>query len=324
MNIAVVIPTIRSLDFLSEWKGQFADCQLIIVEDHPTQQIETPRGDFKKVDHYCWQSIHSDFGDDEWIFPRQNAGIRTYGFWKAYSAGADIIITLDDDCYPTGDGFVQTHVENLRSNAPTDWFPTFPHPNYMYTRGFPYDIRNKQRVVMSHGLWSNKMDMDARTQLSIGDVNIPSYPPMRQFVPPGQFFPMSSMNLAFTRDIVPLMYFPLMGSDPRGEPWGFDRYDDIWAGVFAKKIIDHLGLSVVNGSPFVEHKKASDPHKNLIKEKTGMSANETLWHAVDRVKLSRSTASDSYGELADKLLLPKQRYFTKLQKAMKIWSLLFG
>ena len=90
----------------------------------------------------------------------------------------------------------------------------------MYTRGFPYEVRNKKRVVISHGLWSNKMDMDAQTQLTIGDVNISAYPPLRQFVPQGQFFPMSSMNLAFTRDMVPLMYFPLMGKDPQGNAWG--------------------------------------------------------------------------------------------------------
>lgn len=323
MNIFVVIPTIRSLSFLEKWKDQFSQCSLVVVEDHLDKQIKTPTNGFRHVDHYCWQDISCDFGKDEWIFSRQNAGIRSYGFRKAYQLGADVIITLDDDCYPAEPDFVKKHLDNLICKAPENWFPTFPHPSHVYTRGFPYRVRNKKRVVISHGLWSNKMDMDAKTQLAIGNVNIPAYPPLRQFVPKGQFFPMSSMNLAFTRDMVPLMYFPLMGKDPQGSAWGFDRYDDIWAGIFVKKIIDHLGLSVVNGSPFVEHRKASDPYKNLEKEKTGMAVNEELWRMVEVVRLTQSTAMDCYNELISKIVFPKQPYFKKLREAMSIWSHLF-
>jgi len=35
---------------------------------------------------------------------------------------------------------------------------------------------------------------------------------------------------------------------------------------FKREILDYLSLSAINGSPFVEHKKASDPFKNLQKE----------------------------------------------------------
>lgn len=320
MNITVVIPTIRNLAFLSEWNDQFSSCSLVVVEDHPDKQIETPVRGFKSVSHYCWRDIKKDFGKDEWIFPRQNAGIRSYGFWKAYQAGADVIITLDDDCYPVEKNFVKQHLDNLQRKAPGDWFATFPHPDYMYTRGFPYGVRNKRRVVISHGLWSNKMDMDAKTQLAIGEVNVPAYPPIRQFVPKGYYFPMSSMNLAFTRDVVPLMYFPLMGKDPQGNSWGFDRYDDIWAGIFAKKIIDHLGLAVTNGSPFVEHKKASDPEKNLAKEKTGMKANEALWRAIGALRLTQKSPAACYKELASRIELPKIEYFARLKEAMTFWA----
>ena len=89
-----------------------------MVEDHPDKQIETPTKGFKRVDHYCWDDIQKDFGKEEWIFPRQNAGIRSYGFWKAHQQNADVIITLDDDCYPTEESFVQKHLNNLSSKAP--------------------------------------------------------------------------------------------------------------------------------------------------------------------------------------------------------------
>lgn len=324
MNVFVVIPTIRSLDFLSAWKEEFEGCHLIIVEDHPVRQISTPTKGFLSVSHYTWENIAKDFGKDGWIFPRQNAGIRSYGFWKALQKDADIIITLDDDCYPTERGFVKKHVDNLSSAAPSQWFPTFPHPSYMYTRGFPYKIRNKHRVGISHGLWSNKMDMDAKTQLSIGEVNVAAYPPLRQFVPFGYFFPMSSMNLAFTREVAPLMYFPLMGKDPNGKGWGYDRYDDIWAGVLAKKVLDHLGIAVVNGSPFVEHKKASDVQSNLIKEKRGMSTNESLWRSIEKVALTHKGVVGAQRELVQNTIFPEDTYFSQLRKSILIWNRLFA
>lgn len=323
MNIYVVIPTIRTLDFLEAWRGEFEDCHLIIVEDHKEKEIQAPTRGFLSIDHYTWKDIRNDFGANEWIFPRQNAGIRSYGFWKAYQKGADVIITLDDDCFPAEKRFVQKHLDNLASKAPSSWFATFPHPDYMYTRGFPYDTRNVHRVGISHGLWSNKMDMDAKTQLAIGNVNVAAYPPLRQYIPFGYYFPMSSMNLAFTREITPLMYFPLMGKDPQGGAWGFDRYDDIWAGIFAKKILDHLGVAVVNGSPFVEHKKASDPKKNLIKEKRAMGVNEQLWQTITSLSFSTHATTRCYRELASAGAFPETKYFRRLTKAMNIWAAMF-
>lgn len=322
-TIFLVVPTIRSLDFLSAWDGLLDECHLIVIEDNPIKQIHVPKEGFKKAYHCSWEDIKKDLGKDEWIFSRRNAGIRCYGFWKAYQLGADIIITLDDDCYPVDKDFVARHKTNLSLRAPEKWSTTFPHPDFLYTRGFPYEARNKFPVVISHGLWSNKMDLDARTQIHYPDVNTPPYPSIISFIPRGQLFPMSSMNLAFKREVVPLMFFPLMGSDPNGNSWGYDRFDDIWAGIFAKKICDHLGFGVVSGSPFVEHKKASDVQKNLEKEKAGLAVNETLWKEVDKVILTRDTPALCYEELIQKTQFPGGRYFNKLREAMMIWAGLF-
>lgn len=323
MNISLVIPTIRNLSFLSVWGNLLSSCNLIIVEDHAKKEIQTPTGRYKSVSHYTWADIKKDFGDDEWIFSRYNAGVRSYGFWKAYKAGADVIITLDDDCYPVDRDFLARHVSNLSLHAPISWTTTFPHPDFVFTRGIPYDIRDSVPVKMSHGLWSNHIDFDGITQKKYPNVKISGYPPLLSFIPKGVYFPMCSMNLAFTRDITPLMYFPLMGKDPGGTPWGFDRFDDIWAGIFAKKIMDHLGYAAVNGSPFVEHHKASDPDINIEKEKTGLPVNEKLWQWVDRVILTKRTPAACYKELAQKTAFPRTRYFKKLRQAMIIWSELF-
>jgi hypothetical protein len=131
------------------------------------------------------------------------------------------------------------------------------------------------------------------------------------------------MNLAFHRDVAPLMFFPMMGFDPTGKSWGFDRYDDIWAGILSKKIMDHLGWGVVNGTPLVEHRKASKPTENKQKELRGMEANERFWKDVDEVKLIGINPIECYLELAKKVRWPDTPYFQKLKQAMLVWADLF-
>src|SRR3989344_118078 len=319
-KIAVIIPTIRNLDFLKAWGNEFKDCIGIIVEDHKNKEIETPNKFFKKVYHYTWKDIDEELGKNSWIISRKNAGIRSYGFLKAYQLKTDITITIDDDCYPIKNSdFIKKHIDNLSLFAPQDWFLTYPNKKYMYTRGIPYSIRDKYEVVISHGLWTNVLDFDAPTQLVNFNLTIPDSFDFLEFIPKDYFFPMCSMNLAFKTKIAPIMYFPLMGYDPKGNHWGYDRFDDIWAGIFAKKIIDHLGFAVVNGSPFVEHKKASDPFKNLQKEAKGIEINESLYKAVQKVRLHAKDIKSCYSELTEKVQFPKEEYFEKLKNAMKIW-----
>ena len=324
MKIFVVIPTIRDLTFLKSWKDEFRNCELLIIEDRAKKTIKIPRVPAKQILHFCWEDIQKDFGGKEWIFSRRNAGIRSYGFWKAYQLGADVIVTLDDDCYPTGTNFIQRHLDNLTFKAPTNWQTTYPDPRWMFTRGIPYSVRNKIPIMVSHGLWSGALDLDAKTEVKLSKLlHEDPYPPIRQIIPFGYFYPMCSMNLAFRREVVPLMFFPMMGYDPNGKKWLYDRYDDIWAGIFSKKIMDHLNWGVVNGSPFVQHKKASLPHENLKREYRGMNVNETLWKKVDKVTLTKKTPSSCYIELAKKMDFPKNRYFELLRKAMIIWGNLF-
>ncbi len=323
-KIAIVIPTIRNLDFLEAWGSEFRDCIGIIIEDHKYKEIKTPSKYFTQTYHYTWKDIDKTFGKNSWIISRKNAGIRSFGFLKAWEQKADIIITLDDDCFPIrNQKFLNEHIENLDLKAPVSWYPTYPHRKYFYTRGIPYSIRGQQEVVVSHGLWSGVLDFDAPTHLVNFDLKVPFNFDFIEFIPRDYFFPMCSMNLAFKTKVTPLMYFPPMGYDPEGHHWGYDRFDDIWAGLFAKKIIDHLGLATVNGSPFVEHKKASDPFKNLQKEAQGIATNEILYKKVQKVKLTSVNLIDCYLELAQKTEFPKEEYFKNLKNAMKIWSVYF-
>lgn len=332
----IVIPTIRELTFLEDWREQFdrPDIALIVCEDRPSKSVSVPKIGSAQY-HYSWKEIDADLGKDSWIIPRKVSAIRNYGFLKAYELSAKYILTLDDDCYPVkGHNWVDLHVANLSLSAPARWTNTNPDARHMYTRGMPYLSRVEQPVMLSHGVWTNVLDHDAPTHLQTLQFRAQFAEHFLQIIPNGAYFPLCSMNFAFRAELTPLMYFPLMGENAFGEKWGFDRFDDIWAGIFAKKVMDHLGLGVVNGAPMVEHRKASDPFVNLQKEAAGITVNEVLWQAVDRVELGGKTVVECYAELAGKIdfewVVGEARfvgptkeaitYFKKLKEAMVNWA----
>src|SRR5918912_1545100 len=123
---------------------------------------------------------------------------------------------------------------------------------------------------------------------------------------------MCGMNLAFKPQVIPALYFLLMGA----REWPYDRFGDIWCGVLIKKICDHLGHGVKSGSPLVEHQRASNVWTNLRKETPGYEVNETLWAAVDSVVLGQCTYQDCYRELGDKLPM-RGEYWDRLRNAMR-------
>ena len=321
----IVIPTIRDLEFLHAWQDQFAGTTLIVCEDKPQKSVKIPHAEiFDQVYHYSWAEIDADLKENNWIIPRKVSAIRNYGFLQAYNMGAQIIITLDDDCYPVKNHhLIELHQANLALRVPQKWTNTYPDARHMYTRGMPYLNRQKAPVMLSHGLWTKVLDHDGATHLQNLNFEAQFAQHFTQIIPQGAYYPMCSMNLAFRREITPLMYFPLMGENAQGEKWGYDRFDDIWAGIFSKKIMDHLGFGVVNGAPFIEHRKASSPFDNLIKEAHGIKTNENIWQVVDQVQLTSATVLTAYQELIQKVKFPKEKYFTQLKEAMQIWVKLF-
>lgn len=321
-SVFLVIPTIRNLDFLKNWNkaNELESIHVIVVVDSQETSISVPKIRCRSITLYNHTDIENEFKKDSWIFPWKSASIRSYGFYKAYKRGADIIVTLDDDCFPHSPNFFEKHVQNLKIKLPTDWTPTYPFRDIMYTRGFPYFIREKVEVAVSHGLWSEIPDFDGMTQLNKGSINISTLPDILHIIPPGLFFPMSSMNLAFTRKAAPLMYQLLMGQTKEGTKWRYDRFDDIWSGIIAKKILDHLQMGTVSGSPFVRHKRASNVLTNIEKEATGIAQNESFWKFIKGIELKSNTIIESYREVATQMRSLQTDYFKKLSEAMLTWS----
>ncbi len=316
MRVAIVVPTIREnsiIDFLRVWENDFSEHVVIIVEDNPERTFQIAG---KNIRHLCWRDIDADLGHHSWIIPRRTDCIRSYGYLKAYQEGVDMILTLDDDCYPQGDDFVGQHYRKLSSKATQPaWVSTGRGP---FPRGMPYLLQNRDpECLISHGLWSGIPDLDAVTQLMNARLN-QTFDPVEQVIPRGTFFPMCGMNLAFKPSVAPAMYFLLMGRD-----WPYDRFGDIWCGIFVKKICDHLGFAIRSGQPVVEHKRASSVWANLRKESSAYEVNETLWQAVDSLVLTKGSIRGCYQELAEKLPLTGE-YWQRLKTAMNIWADFFS
>jgi len=285
--ISIVIPTIREnciKNFLEKWN--FKDVQVIVVEDNPTKTFK-----ISGVEHYSWKEIDKELGRNSWIISRRNSAIRAYGFLKAYQAGADIIITLDDDCTPETPNLVETYKKALEKKVPISWMST---TEGLYPRGFPYNIREEAEVMLHMGLWKGVPDLDGPTQLINPNEN---YEPtiVNQIVPKGIYFPLCSMNFGFRKEIISEMLPPLNGKD---QP--YDRFDDIWLGIYIKRYLDKKGYAATFGEPYVNHKRASDVFSNIKKEAPGLEVNETLW--MEDVNTS---------------------YFKRYKEALKIWRSLF-
>jgi hypothetical protein len=332
VSIVVVIPTIRedcAIKWVEQWKTDLKDVRVIVVEDNPVKTFR-----ISGVEHYAWDDIDRDLGKYAWIIPRRTSACRSYGFLKALESDAETIWTLDDDCYPE-DALRGSYVRLLEDNfkypvttgvVHNGWWNTI-EASGLYPRGYPYNIRGRSRPVMlHHGLWSNIPDLDGITQLNNPDFRLPPTQ-IVDVVPENALFPMCIMNVAFRKEMTAAMYMLLMGQDQAGKRWGFDRFDDIWGGVFMKRIADHLGYSVTSGSPGIHHSRASDAQRNAVLEAPGMMAHEGFWKYIADVKFTGDSVAACYHELGravrySPVAPPKIRdtYWDDLGSAMEIWS----
>ena len=315
MKTCVIVPTCRPeimSDFLETWKEVkgMEEALWIIIEDGPKRtKFDTHDLD---ILHICWKDI--DALPDNWIISRRSSAIRSYGFLVAWWQNIDVIITLDDDCLPENNDFLNNHLANLEVNMPISWVSSWDDL-YIYPRGFPYNVRDEAKVMMSHGVWSKIPDLDAKTQ--VAQMMLRTKPAKNiKVIPKGCYFPMCGMNLVFKRELLPFMYFGLHGKD-----FPYDRFDDIWCGIILKKICDFSNWAILSGKPSIIHTKMSDVDKNLIKEAPGLVKNELFWHYVDDTDESfEKDPKFLYRSIADNLARNfKDEYFDKLSKAMHIW-----
>lgn len=328
-DVALVVPSIRRESFqrfVDEWAttGLLNRVDLILMEDNPRPTFDRPMAVHQ---HLSWEDI--DQYGWSWIIPRRSDTVRSFAYWWAYDQGYKYLMTLDDDCYPES-GYLDLDLQHLRMLDRTRWFNTL---NNVRPRGTPYKNLGHRKVYINHGLWTNVLDYDAPQQLV--DPIPETFTHDNRIVPHGAYFSFCGMNAMWRQEAIVLSYHLLMGRyfpEPRPAgvddpiPLPFDRFGDIWSGIFMKKICDHLGWAVSSGTPYIHHDRASDPFTNLRKEANGIGVNETLWEAVDAIPLAGDNAAMCYKQLANQVRnfdFGFKDYWWRLGDAMTTWADLF-
>jgi reversibly glycosylated polypeptide/UDP-arabinopyranose mutase len=316
LNVALVVPTIRPDSFrafLDAWTPSCWWDRLYVVEDRPYCTPGLAPADAVHVSH---EEVDADLGDDSWIISRRDSAVRSYGFLRAWRDGAEVIVTLDDDCFPVdGADYLAGHLAAF--HATPRWITSVPG---LIPRGLPYKNRGTvPRVMLNMGLWRGVPDLDAARSLIEGVPTDYVPPDGNWLVPAGQAAPLCGMNVAFRREAAPLMYFGL-----NGPPWPFGRFDDLTCGVIAKRVFDHLGWRWSIGEPHVEHRRASDPFANLAKEGAGVGWYEAFWEAAEGATLAADDPAGCMLQLGAHLAGDDDPYTAKLGQAVRLWAGLFA
>lgn len=301
-NYAVVLPTIRPQEARQRIvRSGIPFGRFIVVED-----LDTPSDT-------AWPKDVKTFSRADLppqTFSTHNSAIRCFGFLKAYQSGADFIITFDDDV-AFHQQTVNDHLMILTTGHQLQrWMATAS----IRTRGLPW--RNTAQMVtpsLSHGLWTNIPDFDAPTQLLL-EGQVDDIVPFNGIIPIGLYYPMCWMNLAFTKELVPMMYAPF-----NGPGYFYDRFEDIWTGIISKKIMDHLQLFVHSGMPTVEHERLSDVFVNLQKEAPGIHYNETFWQTVDSIHLTSDTPTGCMLDIAKGFDQSDDIYLKAVANGIRNW-----
>lgn len=212
---------------------------------------------------YDWIILQQDT-DKEGCAITKNKGVH-----RAIENGADIVVVLDDDCYPDDSGprnlrdHQQQHAKALEP-VPLSMFKRVTTPQ---SRGTPYNIPATMPVAASIGFWSGVPDWDAASQLVYGDKFVMNFHTEPIF---GQWFALSGMNIAFRpKDWLPWCQFI-----------DCPRWDDIWMGFLWQRHAYRLGQCFNLRGPRVRHSRQSNVWQNLRDEARYLEENETLWWKI--------------------------------------------
>jgi hypothetical protein len=364
MKIYIIIASINVLSNLYGFEKEITelkDSVKVVVVDEGDEAVRQKNKELLKDFNYefygpkeraQWFKEHFIGTHEKYssIIPEKCHAETSFGFLIAWEEGADVILELDDDCFHvSGHDLIRGHLNNLLNDdgfivcSNSKWYNTIENlvldrNLLVFPRGHPYAPENRvgnyswkdgnKKCVLNMGLWVGHPDLDALTILYNGGLDgrcsIKSVGLRRDkiIVDRGTYFAICSMNTSFQRRIIPAFYQLYM------KVMGIDRFDDIWSGLFIKKIADHLGDSICLGKPLVYHdKRARSTFKDLKAELEGMIINETLWKIVDSLELNGKDYFECYLELAneidrniEKFSERAHRDFINLQvEKMKLW-----
>lgn len=320
-RVCAIVPSIRELKdwvlYLDNFERYNHNPDIIVIDEDNAKVRSKNKRLVPQAEFYGVKERDKWFRDRHLtkfakVIPKRSHAETSFGLLVAYERDYDMVLFIDDDTQPfrTVD-FLGEHWNNL-SGMPSlveerkKWVKVTSY----YPRGYPYSQRmNGESLrslkaplenVLNQGLWTIVPDMNAVDILHYGglDGTIVAHIKVKESytVPIGAYATVCSMNLAFRREIIPAFYQLVMGT------YSIDRFDDIWSGVFVKKVLDQLGKGMSYGKPLCKHNKVPrDVFKDTRAEMEGLVINEKLWKVVDQVELTEDDYLSCYRQLAEQL-----------------------
>lgn len=301
----------------------------------------------------------------EWLESRRLDALREYlpynsiqrrniGYLRACEAGVDVIVSLDDDNL-AGDSDIfgafsrvgeRTDVTEVTSS--NGWYNCASMLNYeraasedIYHRGFPYSKRSDEveyefaettrEIAVRAGLWLDIPDVDVITHLERSPRAVSlrdEFEDTPVALGRDTYCPVNTQNTAFDASMMPLIHAIPMGD--RVEGMELSRFDDIWLGFFAEKILHAMGKTVAYGKPLSYHdRNVHHLKRELEHEAIGIRLNEVVVDVLDSIEITESDYFACYRELISKFRdeLPGRdvdyeckAYFEKMLDGMDVWA----
>ncbi|KAE9617722.1 putative UDP-arabinopyranose mutase [Lupinus albus] len=312
--------------FMNEWRPIFSRFHLIIIKDPElNEEIQIPEG--FNIDVYTKSDIDRLVGSSTSV-PFSGYSCRYFGFLisKKY------VVCVDDDCVPVKDktgnllDAVAQHIVNLNTPATPFFFNTLYDPfgkGADFVRGYPFSLRSGVDCALSCGLWLNLADLDAPTQALKPEQRNLRYVDAVLTVPLRTMMPVSGVNIAFNRAVVGPTLFPVLRLAGEGK-LRWETVEDIWSGMCAKVICNHLGLGVKTGLPYVWRTERGNATESLKKEWEGVKLMEEIVPFFQSISLPQSatTSEDCVIEMAKQVkeqLGKVDPMFSSAAEAMVEW-----
>lgn len=246
----------------------------IVVPWHNPEQVKRWRIEWGIDNHLPAFVILQQDTAGEGCARTKNKGVR-----EAISRGADVVVVLDDDCFPAEGGpqylgdLAAAHIKALEP-VPMALFKPVTNPP---SRGTPYELPGTMPVAASMGFWTEVGDYDACAQLVRG-----ARTPMTFDQDPiyGRYFPLCGMNIAFRPND-----WVIEDGHPAGARYWWEfinvpRFDDIWMGWLWQREAYRRGYCFNLNGPIVRHSRQSNVWQNLRDEAKYLERNETLWRDI--------------------------------------------
>ena len=290
--------------------------------------------------------------DVNFAVPYNSIRRRNIGYLRALELGVDIIISVDDDNFAGESDWLRQHISILKNSGPIPTVESnnrlvnpcqilkFNYPHRIYSRGFPMskmysdsftvDVEGGRKTVLNMGLWTKSPDVDAYTNIvnpNLESLGVKEDYAQTYSLAVDNYMPVNTQNTAFVRELVPAFYDVLMDTSIHGV--NLSRYDDIWGGLFALKLIHTIDHRATFGAPLGVHiRNKHDYVSDFKSELWGMILNDRIFDIVMEMNLHAKSYINGYIELTYGLEKSVRKhfkdvevlkYFSRLIRAMDIW-----